>query len=122
MNNEEFQKFLDAVRVAIKPALESPLGSPEHVAAFGVAYVLDDVRALLPVRSPGWIAVSERLPERLPERDMSARVLIFTERLNVYAAWLGYRDGLPEWICGDRSYGDGVTHWMPVPDGPEDTK
>jgi hypothetical protein len=67
--------------------------------------------------SIGWIPVTERLPE-----DMNDRVLVLLK--NSYHYPIGdkrmdtdrYRGEYRKWV----RYGDLVTHWMPLPEPPEE--
>ena len=69
----------------------------------------------------GWISVKDRLPER-KWIDYLVATRILTDRTRGFnIAWLNDDNGVwksnDEWICDGREI---VTHWMPLPKGPEE--
>lgn len=64
-----------------------------------------------------WVSVEERLPEKYTD------VLVYCFSGSIEVALI---DGDGVWGDGVATlgelYGDGVTHWMPIPEPPEDRK
>ncbi|HAH6053569.1 TPA: Eaa protein [Escherichia coli] len=80
-----------------------------------------------PVTPDGWISCSERMPE-MGERQCYVLAADFKNnyppnipntQVGVYGDW--FNDGKPTWDDGDGEdlYLKEVTHWMPLPEPPE---
>ncbi|ELE2729408.1 DUF550 domain-containing protein [Escherichia coli] len=84
----------------------------------------------LPVTPDGWISCSERMPE-MGERQCYVLAADFKNnyppnipntQVGVYGDW--FNDGNPTWDDGDGEdlYLKEVTHWMPLPEPPQEVK
>uniref|UniRef100_UPI00201AE35D DUF551 domain-containing protein n=4 Tax=Escherichia coli TaxID=562 RepID=UPI00201AE35D len=82
----------------------------------------------LPVTPDGWISCSERMPE-MGERQCYVLAADFKNnyppnipntQVGVYGDW--FNDGNPTWDDGDGEdlYLKEVTHWMPLPEPPQE--
>ncbi|HFG3748566.1 TPA: dATP/dGTP pyrophosphohydrolase domain-containing protein, partial [Escherichia coli] len=82
----------------------------------------------LPVTPDGWISCSERMPE-MGERQCYVLAADFKNnyppnipntQVGVYGDW--FNDGKPTWDDGDGEdlYLKEVTHWMPLPEPPQE--
>lgn len=68
-----------------------------------------------------WISVKDRLPEDGVEVliCIGARIELDEGRVCRYVGWLDCDDQPPTWIiAGEQA--EGVTHWQPLPDPPEE--
>lgn len=83
-----------------------------------------------PVTPDGWISCSERMPE-MGERQCYVLAADFKNnyppsipntQVGVYGDW--FNDGKPTWDDGDGEdlYLKEVTHWMPLPEPPQESK
>ncbi|EER2839900.1 DUF551 domain-containing protein [Escherichia coli] len=83
-----------------------------------------------PVIPDGWISCSERMPE-MGERQCYVLAADFKNnyppnipntQVGVYGDW--FNDGKPTWDDGDGEdlYLKEVTHWMPLPEPPQEAK
>ncbi|HAO1604924.1 TPA: DUF551 domain-containing protein [Escherichia coli] len=83
-----------------------------------------------PVTPDSWISCSERMPE-MGERQCYVLAADFKNnyppsipntQVGVYGDW--FNDGKPTWDDGDGEdlYLKEVTHWMPLPEPPQETK
>ncbi|HAU8825124.1 TPA: DUF550 domain-containing protein [Escherichia coli] len=83
-----------------------------------------------PVITDGWISCSERMPE-MGERQCYVLAADFKNnyppnipntQVGVYGDW--FNDGNPTWDDGDGEdlYLKEVTHWMPLPEPPQEMK
>ncbi|HBN7176863.1 TPA: DUF550 domain-containing protein [Escherichia coli] len=83
-----------------------------------------------PVTPDGWISCSERMPE-MGERQYYVLAADFKNnyppnipntQVGVYGDW--FNDGNPTWDDGDGEdlYLKEVTHWMPLPEPPQEVK
>ena len=83
-----------------------------------------------PVTPDGWISCSEQMPE-MGERQCYALAADFKNnypphipntQVGVYGDW--FNDGDPTWVDGDGEdlYLKEVTHWMPLPEPPQEVK
>ena len=83
-----------------------------------------------PVTPDGWISCSERMPE-MGERQCYVLAADFKNnyppnipntQVGVYVDW--FNDGNPTWDDGDGEdlYLKEVTHWMPLPEPPQEMK
>ncbi|HFK2143082.1 TPA: DUF551 domain-containing protein [Escherichia coli] len=83
-----------------------------------------------PVTPDGWISCSERMPE-MGERQCYVLAADFKNnyppnipntQVGVYGDW--FNDGNPTWDDGDGEdlYLKEVTHWMPLPEPPQEAK
>lgn len=61
--------------------------------------------------TPKWIPVSERLP------PLGESVIAVSEGFMPKEMWLDHNH---EWHAADNSEEDCVTHWMPMPEPPEE--
>lgn len=84
----------------------------------------------VPVTPDGWISCSERMPE-MGERQCYVLAADFKNnyppnipntQVGVYGDW--FNDGNPTWDDGDGEdlYLKEVTHWMPLPEPPQEVK
>ncbi len=84
----------------------------------------------VPVTPDGWISCSERMPE-MGERQCYVLAADFKNnyppsipntQVGVYGDW--FNDGKPTWDDGDGEdlYLKEVTHWMPLPEPPQEAK
>ncbi|RRC45527.1 DUF551 domain-containing protein [Escherichia coli] len=89
-----------------------------------------DVNGNSPVTQDGWISCSERMPE-MGERQCYVLAADFKNnyppnipntQVGVYGDW--FNDGNPTWDDGDGEdlYLKEVTHWMPLPEPPQEVK
>ncbi|EDT2088671.1 DUF551 domain-containing protein [Salmonella enterica subsp. enterica serovar Oslo] len=89
-----------------------------------------DVNGNSPVTPDGWISCSERMPE-MGERQCYVLAADFKNnyppnipntQVGVYGDW--FNDGNPTWDDGDGEelYLKEVTHWMPLPEPPQEAK
>ncbi|EMQ5029574.1 DUF551 domain-containing protein [Escherichia coli] len=89
-----------------------------------------DVNGNSPVTPDGWISCSERMPE-MGERQCYVLAADFKNnyppnipntQVGVYGDW--FNDGNPTWDDGDGEdlYLKEVTHWMPLPEPPQEVK
>lgn len=90
----------------------------------------DLVNGNSPVTPDGWISCSERMPE-MGERQCYVLAADFKNnyppnipktQVGVYGDW--FNDGNPTWDDGDGEdlYLKEVTHWMPLPEPPQEMK
>lgn len=95
---------------------QSKADFPETPSLGVVFYLLDEIERLNAERR--WIPVSERLPEREDKSCIGERYLVlylnYFEDICVYAPYdkLWFREGV------DKT--EYVTHWMPLPEPPEE--
>lgn len=89
-------------------------GENEYV--YDTNAVLDSIDSQPTVNK--WIPVTERLP------DPNVKVGIFTKWRGIYLGWYTERHGFDHEKGFEAEYGfvrlEKVTHWMPVPDAPEE--
>lgn len=89
-----------------------------------------DVNGNSPVTQDGWISCSDRMPE-MGERQCYVLAADFKNnyppnipntQVGVYGDW--FNDGNPTWDDGDGEdlYLKEVTHWMPLPEPPQEVK
>ena len=89
-----------------------------------------DVNGSSPVTPDGWISCSERMPE-MGERQCYVLAADFKNnyppsipntQVGVYGDW--FNDGNPTWDDGDGEdlHLKEVTHWMPLPEPPQEVK
>ncbi|EFB2796026.1 DUF551 domain-containing protein [Escherichia coli] len=89
-----------------------------------------DINGNSPVTPDGWISCSERMPE-MGERQCYVLAADFKNnyppnipntQVGVYGDW--FNDGNPTWDDGDGEdlYLKEVTHWMPLPEPPQEMK
>ncbi|EHI0055915.1 DUF551 domain-containing protein [Escherichia coli] len=94
------------------------------------AYKLNELSGNSPVTPDGWISCSERMPE-MGERQCYVLAADFKNnyppnipntQVGVYGDW--FNDGNPTWDDGDGEdlYLKEVTHWMPLPEPPQEVK
>lgn len=94
----------------------------------GVKAVLRRLAVNYPVTPDGWISCSERMPE-MGERQCYVLAADFKNnyppnipntQVGVYGDW--FNDGNPTWDDGDGEdlYLKEVTHWMPLPEPPQE--
>lgn len=87
-----------------------------------------DINGNYPVTPDGWISCSERMPE-MGERQCYVLAADFKNnyppnipntQVGVYGDW--FNDGNPTWDDGDGEdlYLKEVTHWMPLPEPPQE--
>ncbi|EPM2152879.1 DUF551 domain-containing protein [Escherichia coli] len=90
----------------------------------------DLVNGNYPATPDGWISCSERMPE-MGERQCYVLAADFKNnyppnipntQVGVYGDW--FNDGNPTWDDGDGEdlYLKEVTHWMPLPEPPQEVK
>lgn len=83
-----------------------------------------------PVTPDSWISCSDRMPE-MGERQCYALAADFKNnypphipntQVGVYGDW--FNDGDPTWVDGDGEdlYLKEVTHWIPLPEPPQEVK
>lgn len=95
-----------------------------------VKAVLRRLAGNYPVTPDGWISCSERMPE-MGERQCYVLAADFKNnyppnipntQVGVYGDW--FNDGNPTWDDGDGEdlYLKEVTHWMPLPEPPQEVK
>ncbi|HAL2525467.1 TPA: DUF551 domain-containing protein [Escherichia coli] len=93
-------------------------------------YKLNELSGNSPVITDGWISCSERMPE-MGERQCYVLAADFKNnyppnipntQVGVYGDW--FNDGNPTWDDGDGEdlYLKEVTHWMPLPEPPQEMK
>ncbi|HGC1384051.1 TPA: ead/Ea22-like family protein [Escherichia coli] len=93
-------------------------------------YKLNELSGNSPVTPDGWISCSERMPE-MGERQCYVLAADFKNnyppnipntQVGVYGDW--FNDGNPTWDDGDGEdlYLKEVTHWMPLPEPPQEVK
>ncbi|QML63904.1 DUF551 domain-containing protein [Escherichia coli] len=93
-------------------------------------YKLNQLSGNSPVTPDGWISCSERMPE-MGERQCYVLAADFKNnyppnipntQVGVYGDW--FNDGNPTWDDGDGEdlYLKEVTHWMPLPEPPQEAK
>ncbi len=91
-------------------------------------YKLNELSGNSPVTPDGWISCSERMPE-MGERQCYVLAADFKNnyqpnipntQVGVYVDW--FNDGNPTWDDGDGEdlYLKEVTHWMPLPEPPQE--
>ncbi|HGT6279039.1 TPA: DUF551 domain-containing protein [Escherichia coli] len=91
-------------------------------------YKLNKLSGNSPVTPDGWISCSERMPE-MGERQCYVLAADFKNnyppnipntQVGVYGDW--FNDGNPTWDDGDGEdlYLKEVTHWMPLPEPPQE--
>ena len=73
--------------------------------------LIDEI-ADLRSKQPKWISVKDRLP------NSGTGVLVFTDD---YCAYTAHYDGY-WWLSGEPTLSYNVTHWMPLPEPPEEAK
>ncbi|EAR8786061.1 DUF551 domain-containing protein [Salmonella enterica] len=111
LNNEEAEIFADGYNAAMQ--------------SFGNSEQLNS-----PVTPDGWISCSERMPE-MGERQCYVLAADFKNnyppntpntQVGVYGDW--FNDGNPTWDDGDGEdlYLKEVTHWMQLPEPPQEVK
>ncbi|EJT7689773.1 DUF551 domain-containing protein [Escherichia coli] len=93
-------------------------------------YKLNELSGNSPVTPDSWISCSERMPE-MGERQCYVLAADFKNnyppnipntQVGVYGDW--FNDGNPTWDDGDGEdlYLKEVTHWMPLPEPPQEAK
>ena len=93
-------------------------------------YKLNEMSGNSPVTPDGWISCSERMPE-MGERQCYVLAADFKNnyppsipntQVGVYGDW--FNDGNPTWDDGDGEdlHLKEVTHWMPLPEPPQEMK
>ncbi|HCP6279691.1 TPA: DUF551 domain-containing protein [Escherichia coli] len=93
-------------------------------------YKLNELSGNSPVTPDGWISCSERMPE-MGERQCYVLAADFKNnyppsipntQVGVYGDW--FNDGNPTWDDGDGEdlHLKEVTHWMPLPEPPQEAK
>ena len=93
-------------------------------------YKLNELSGNSPVTPDGWISCSERMPE-MGERQCYVLAADFKNnyppnipntQVGVYGDW--FNDGNPTWDDGDGEdlYLKEVTHWMQLPEPPQEVK
>ena len=93
-------------------------------------YKLNELSGNSPVTPDGWICCSERMPE-MGERQCYVLAADFKNnyppnipntQVGVYGDW--FNDGKPTWDDGDGEdlYLKEVTHWMQLPEPPQEVK
>ncbi|WP_247150890.1 DUF551 domain-containing protein [Escherichia coli] len=93
-------------------------------------YKLNELSGNSPVTPDGWISCSERMPE-MGERQCYVLAADFKNnyppnipntQVGVYGDW--FNDGKPTWDDGDGEdlYLKEVTHWMQLPEPPQEVK
>nr|WP_213808143.1 ead/Ea22-like family protein [Escherichia coli] len=93
-------------------------------------YKLNELSGNSPVTPDGWISCSELMPE-MGERQCYVLAADFKNnyppnipntQVGVYGDW--FNDGNPTWDDGDGEdlYLKEVTHWMPLPEPPQEAK
>lgn len=116
MTNEKAIKWMEeAVQETTEcfeqcsPSLQKELVMQKEV--FELA--LTALRSMPETTKPGWISVKERLPERFEP------VLVCREKNGSPYVEQGYKD-VGEWwkVYGTRT--KHITHWMPLPEPPEE--
>ncbi|WP_438441872.1 DUF551 domain-containing protein [Escherichia sp. 362] len=91
-------------------------------------YKLNQLSGNSPVTPDSWISCSDRMPE-MGERQCYALAADFKNnypphipntQVGVYGDW--FNDGDPTWVDGDGEdlYLKEVTHWMPLPEPPQE--
>lgn len=81
-------------------------------------YKLNELSGNSPVIPDGWISCSERMPEETGDIIVVSDGIVmsgisYSRRDGFYIAALEYDDDEPI---------DGVTHWMPLPEAPQEVK
>lgn len=101
------------------------LGSNDPSDAWGVKYI--PLSGNSPVIPGGWISCSERMPDReyVLAGDFSGThylASIPNVQVGIYADW--FDDEKPCWDDGDGNdlHLKEVTHWMPLPEPPQEVK
>ena len=100
------------------------IGPAQSAAAVECAMRIERLAATLPV--DGWVSVKERLPEKVAAtygdlRDKSRYVLAVDAKGRMSIGYaLRYASGDVHWIFA-KQIGE-VTHWMPLPAEPKETK
>ncbi|EDW5002318.1 DUF550 domain-containing protein [Salmonella enterica subsp. enterica serovar Isangi] len=101
------------------------LGSNDPSDAWGVKYI--PLSGNSPVITGGWISCSERMPDReyVLAGDFSGThylASIPNVQVGIYADW--FDDEKPCWDDGDGNdlHLKEVTHWMPLPEPPQEVK
>ncbi|HHY1745681.1 TPA: ead/Ea22-like family protein [Escherichia coli] len=90
-----------------------------------------DINGNSPVTPDSWISCSERMPEEMGERQCYVLAADFKNnyppnipntQVGVYGDW--FNDGKPTWDDGDGEdlHLKEVTHWMPLPEPPQEVK
>ncbi|MCA7483332.1 DUF551 domain-containing protein [Escherichia coli] len=93
-------------------------------------YKLNELSGNSPVTPDGWISCSDRMPE-MGERQCYVLAADFKNnyppsipntQVGVYGDW--FNDGNPTWDDGDGEdlHLKEVTHWMPLPEPPQEVK
>jgi len=87
--------------------------------ALGLAHKLRDRVAELEAQHR-WISVKDRLPERQGTTYLNARYLVlyhgYYHDINVFSP------SNKKWLCGEVDKTEHVTHWMDIPDLPEEVQ
>lgn len=115
---------------AVTEALELDTAKNGYILLVQDAEPNFDVNGSSPVTPDGWISCSERMPE-MGERQCYVLAADFKNnyppnipntQVGVYGDW--FNDGNPTWDDGDGEdlYLKEVTHWMPLPEPPQEVK
>jgi len=76
---------------------------------------LAGIKAVAEVVAPGWIKVSDRLP------DQGKKVWVYHPEIGSFEAelYLTKKGKFECWQGSDGTYGNTITHWQPLPSEPE---
>ncbi|MCZ8794911.1 ead/Ea22-like family protein [Escherichia albertii] len=124
--NEEIALTVGKLRVELEAA-KKRIAEPE-AEPVSQTYKLHELSGNSPVTPDGWISCSERMPE-MGERQCYVLAADFKNnyppnipntQVGVYGDW--FNDGNPTWDDGDGEdlYLKEVTHWMPLPEPPQE--
>ncbi|HAI1672129.1 TPA: DUF551 domain-containing protein [Escherichia coli O25b:H4-ST131] len=124
--NEDIALTVGKLRVELEAA-KKRIAEPE-AEPVSQTYKLHELSGNSPVTPDGWISCSERMPE-MGERQCYVLAADFKNnyppnipntQVGVYGDW--FNDGNPTWDDGDGEdlYLKEVTHWMPLPEPPQE--
>lgn len=66
-------------------------------------------------RAPQWISVEDRLPDKAV-----TGCLVYADEWTRVADWTHDKWGIEWWFYVDGEYDPEITHWMPLPEPPEE--
>jgi hypothetical protein len=112
VSEETFDARMERLLRTLPPALRGMgCGDPDDVeyahASDVVAWAIREIDRLREQRR--WVSVGERLPERM-------QLVWVLSSLGAHVASL---DSFGQWLDDDENPGKKITHWQPLPPGPE---
>lgn len=109
MNSKELVQALRRMAIETGSLVCVGCGHEHNCSIHGCA-VVKAAADVLEAREEKWISVKNRLPEK------QQRVIVRCKTVGTTVGWIMF-DG---WVTDLGDGGDTVTHWMPLPEPPEE--